>query len=101
MQNITLSNISSLTLTSKISTNTPFSIRVGDNNFSEILLEIKTGESKQLAINFDPSFKNDFHNETVNGVLTVNYIEHLHTVIILNYFFKNFFEEKLLSKFYS
>ena len=79
---IVLSNVSSLPLTSHINTNSPFTILNEDTKeyISEILLNIKTGESKKLVINFDPSFKRDFHNEVINGQLVVTYVEHQHTV---------------------
>jgi hypothetical protein len=88
MGNVVLANVSSLSLTSRISTISPFSILDDITNefVSEILIDIKTGESKFLTINFDPSFKNDFHNEILNGLLTVNYIEHQHTVNIFIFF---------------
>ena len=83
MGNIVLSNISCLSLNSRINTDYPFTILNEETNefTSEIFVKINTGENKQLNIHFDPSFKKDFHNETVNGQLTVNYIEHQHTVI--------------------
>ena len=45
---------------------------------SELLVNIRTGDSVHLKCMFSTLFKKDTHNETVNGVLTICYAEHQH-----------------------
>jgi hydrocephalus-inducing protein len=83
---LTISNVSSLDLTAQLTTNSHFSL-VNDHSgrlVSELLVNLKTGESLHVGVVFDTTFKKDFHNEVVNGVLNICYAEHEHNVSILN-----------------
>lgn len=59
---------------------TPFYLVDEDSGqlVSELLVNIKTGDSVHLKCMFSTLFKKDTHNETVNGVLTICYAEHQH-----------------------
>lgn len=45
---------------------------------SELLVNIKTGESLHIKVLFSTLFKKDTHNDTINGCLTICYAEHQH-----------------------
>lgn len=73
-----VSNISVLPLTAQITTQLPFCIKndeTGDE-VTSIEARIKSGDYKQLEINFNPSFKKDLYNESINGFIHLNYKEH-------------------------
>jgi hypothetical protein len=82
-----ISNVSSLDLNASLSTNKPFYLINNDNDgeerlVSKMFLNIQTGDSIKLAMIFDTSFKNDLHNEKVDGTLDISYAEHQNSVII-------------------
>ncbi len=81
-KSLIISNISTLNLTANIQSDSLFSLTDTDANqsVSQITLQIKSGENKELLVNFDPSFKRDFHNEVINGILTITYNEHNYVV---------------------
>jgi hypothetical protein len=79
---LTISNISTLDVTAQMSLSSPFYLICQEtgNMVSELLINIKTGESLHLKIVFLTNFKKDAHNENVNGILTICYAEHQHNV---------------------
>ena len=79
---LTVANVSCLDLTAQFSTQKPFYMvdyETGDL-ISDLVSNLHTGESLQLTIIFDTSFKQDLHNQVVNGALNITYKEHQHTV---------------------
>jgi hypothetical protein len=83
---IIISNVSSLDVTAHLNINNPFFLvdqETGDS-LSEMQANIKTGESLQIKVLFDASFKKDLHNEIINRILTICYAEHQHNVSIFN-----------------
>lgn len=81
---LTISNVSTLDLTAQLTTSAPFSLVEEDtgNLVRELMLNLKTGESIHLGINFNTTFKKDSHNEVSNGLLTICYSEHQHNDLI-------------------
>ncbi|XP_013405663.1 hydrocephalus-inducing protein [Lingula anatina] len=81
-QDFTLSNVSSLPLTIMLGLKYPFQliIREGQDKkiCSEMEMSLAIGESQTIRIQFDPSYKDDFHIRTAEEVLTVAYKEHPH-----------------------
>jgi hypothetical protein len=79
---LTISNISLLDLTAQIVTTSPFSLVDEETGslMSELVINLKTSESIHLTIMFDTKFKNDLHNQVVNGSLNISYAEHQETV---------------------
>lgn len=63
-----------------MSTSSPFSLvdQETGNFVNEILTNLRTGDSLQIAINYNTQFKRDLHNEVTNGLLNINYSEHQH-----------------------
>lgn len=81
---IIISNISSLDVTAHMNLVCPFFLvdeETGDS-VSELQANIKTGESLQIKILFDTSFKKDLHNEIIDRLLTICYAEHQHNDLI-------------------
>jgi hypothetical protein len=83
---LTISNISSLDLNAQVSVTEHYKLIEGEIGIltSEMVANIKTGSSIQIGIIFDTSFKRDFHNQVVNGILTIGYLEHQHSVLFIN-----------------
>ena len=81
---IIISNVSSLDVTAHMSLTSPFFLVDQETGVhaSELQANIKTGESLQIKVLFDASFKKDLHNEIINRVLTICYAEHQHNVMI-------------------
>ena len=79
---LTVSNISSLDVTAQMNVAAPFYLveEENDANVPELMFQLRTGESLHLNLVFDTSFKEDLHSEIVNGLLTISYAEHLHSV---------------------
>lgn len=76
--------MSSLDLTAQMSANFPFSLIEDETGslMKDQMLNLKTGESVHIGISFDTSFKNNLHNEVINGLLTICYTEHQHNDLI-------------------
>ncbi|CAF0787663.1 unnamed protein product [Brachionus calyciflorus] len=81
---LTISNVSSLDLTAHLTTNSPFSLIEEDtgNLVKELLVNLKTGDSLHVGINYNTQFKQDLHNEISNGLLTISYSEHQHNDLV-------------------
>ena len=81
-RSIILSNVSLLDVTAHMNLASPFFLvdQETGHNVSELQANIKTGESLQIKVLFDASFKKDLHNEIINRVLTICYAEHQHNV---------------------
>jgi hypothetical protein len=84
IKHLTISNISSLDLTAQMSTQMPFSLidEETGNLAQEMIVNLKTGQSLHLGVNFDTKFKEDLHNQVINGQLVVSYAEHQEKVSI-------------------
>ncbi|XP_041375521.1 hydrocephalus-inducing protein homolog [Gigantopelta aegis] len=76
---LTMSNMSSLPLTTALKLEKPFQIILDDGTEvleTEVTLDVRT--SYILKIRFDPAYKDDSHIRTVDEVLHITYKEHPH-----------------------
>jgi hypothetical protein len=82
---LTMTNVSALDLNAAISTSRSEFVLV-DNEHNKLTREleacVRSGESLQVGVVFDTTFKRDLHNETLNGALSIAYAEHEHIVSI-------------------
>lgn len=89
-QQLSLRNVSSLPLNVNLDLQYPFCMvfgagdtKVGAEECSYVTqakLALDVHETYSLVVQFDPSFKDDFHIRTVDEVLKVSYEEHPHIV---------------------
>ncbi len=78
---LTVANVSSLDVTAQMTLSQPFFLLNEETGAatSELLVRIATGESLHVTVLFSTAFKQDRHNETADGQLTICYAEHQHS----------------------
>jgi len=78
---LTVANVSSLDVTAEMTLSQPFFLLNEETGAatSELLVRIATGESLHVTVLFSTAFKQDRHNETADGQLTICYAEHQHS----------------------
>ena len=93
MQTLTLTNISSLPLTVNLELKYPFAMMFGAESSddreittsTEAKITLAVRERYDLRLQFDPTYKDDFHIRTADEVLKVSYDEHPHIVSLIPY----------------
>ncbi|PAA50321.1 hypothetical protein BOX15_Mlig000423g3, partial [Macrostomum lignano] len=78
-QPLSLENVSGLQLHCRISVSYPFQLVASDSGLSlETSVTLEIGDSLDLRVQFDPSYKTDLHSRVAGEFLTVEYREHPH-----------------------